>query len=256
MPVTSRARSAPGQGVGAADRQEKERGEGEGRADVRLSPENLPMHYDVAMRHQQALDPSALTTMAATLHAIGAAITDCRNAGKDPEIDAAVILLARHLVTVCERRPDDIALRRNCMDQIAEIRRHPVLRTLARRGVAYDEGAKRTFHSEGRTAMRRLAEALGLEADSYEVRSNKGGPAVSGEITLHGEEVYVQLSLGAMGVGREILFRRCRGRKDYTGERNHFASVAELLAPDRFADRLRRELALSPPVRQSERLFA
>ena len=39
------------------------------------------MNYDVAMRHQQALDPSALTTMAATLHAIGAAITDCRNAG-------------------------------------------------------------------------------------------------------------------------------------------------------------------------------
>jgi hypothetical protein len=142
------------------------------------------------------------------------------------------------------------------LDQIAEIRRHPVLRTLACRGVAYDEAAKRTFHSEGRIAMRRLAEVLGLEADSYEVRSNKGGPAVSGEVTLHGEEVYVQLSLGAMGVGREILFRRCRGRKDYTGERNHFASIAELLAPDRFADRLRRELALSPPVRQSERLFA
>ncbi|PUE89118.1 hypothetical protein, partial [Xanthomonas hortorum] len=104
------------------------------------------MTYDVAMRHQQALDPSALTTMAATLHAIGAAITDCRNAGKDPEIDAAVILLARHLGTVCERRPDDMALRRNCLDQIAEIRRHPVLRTLACRGVAYDEAAKRTFH--------------------------------------------------------------------------------------------------------------
>ena len=121
------------------------------------------MHYDVAMRHQQALDPSALTTMAATLHAIGAAITDCRNAGKDPEIDAAVILLARHLGTVCERRPDDMALRRNCLDQIAEIRRHPVLRTLACRGVAYDEAAKRTFHSEGRIAMRRLAEALGLD---------------------------------------------------------------------------------------------
>ena len=68
--------------------------------------------------------------------------------------------------------------------------------------------------------------------------------------------MYVHLSLGAMGAGREILFRRCRGRKDYTGGRNHFASIAELLAPDRFADRLRRELALSPPVRQSERLFA
>jgi len=42
------------------------------------------------------------------------------------------------------------------MDQISEIRRHPVLRTLAIRGVAYDEAAKRTFHQEGRAALRRL----------------------------------------------------------------------------------------------------
>lgn len=214
------------------------------------------MNYDVAMRHQQALDPSALTTIAAALHAIGAAITDCRNAGKDAETDAAVILLVRHLASVTERRPDSIVLRRACMDQIAEIRRHPVLRTLAYRGVAYDEAAKRTFHAEGRTAMRRLAEALGLEAESYSVRSNKGGPAVSGEITLHGEEVYVQLSLGGLGQDREVLYRRVNGRTDYCGERNHFAPVTTLLAPDRFAQQLRRDLQLSPPVARSERLFA
>lgn len=214
------------------------------------------MNYDVAMRHQQALDPGALTTIAGALHAIGAAITDCRNAGKDAETDPAVILLVRHLVSVTERRPDSVALRRACMDQIAEIRRHPVLRTLAYRGVAYDEAAKRTFHAEGRTAMRRLAEALGLETESYSVRSNKGGPAVSGEITLHGDEVYVQLSLGGLGQDREVLYRRVNGRADYCGQRNHFAPVAALLAPDRFARQLRRDLGLSPPVAQPERLFA
>jgi hypothetical protein len=214
------------------------------------------MHYDVAMRHQQALEPSALTTIAATLHAIEAAITDCRNAGKDSETDAAVILLARHLGAVCVRAPDDGALRRTCMDQIAEIRRHPVLRTLAYRGVSYDEAAKRTFHAEGRTAMRRLAEALGLADGSYEVRSNKGGIAVSGEITLHGEEVWVQLSLGGLGHDREILYRRVQGRKDHCGERNHWASINSLLAPDRFADQLRRELRLAPATGSAERLFA
>lgn len=214
------------------------------------------MTYDVAMRHQQALDPSALTTIGAGLHAIHAAITDCRNAGKDAETDAAVILLVRHLVSVTERRPDSMALRRTCMDQIAEIRRHPVLRTLAYRGVAYDEAAKRTFHAEGRTAMRRLAEALGLEAESYSVRSNKGGAAVSGEITLHGDEVYVQLSLGGLGQDREVLYRRVSGRTDYCGQRNHFAPVTALLAPDRFAQQLRRDLQLSPSVTQADRLFA
>lgn len=97
------------------------------------------MHYDVAMRHQQALDPSALTTIAAALHAIDAAITDCRNAGKDSETDPAVILLARHLGGVCARAADDTILRRTCIDQIAKIRRHPVLRTLAYRGVGYED---------------------------------------------------------------------------------------------------------------------
>ena len=214
------------------------------------------MNYDVAMRHQQALDPSALTTIGAALHAVHAAITDCGNAGKDTESDAAVSLLVRHLATVTERRPDSMALRRTCMDQIAEIRRQPVLRTLAYRGVAYDEAAKRAFHAEGRTAMRRLAEALGLEAESYSVRSNKAGPAVSGEITLHGDEVYVQLSLGGLGQDREVLYRRVSGRADYCGQRNHFASITALLAPDRFAQQLRRDLQLSPPVVQAERLFA
>ena len=214
------------------------------------------MNYDVAMRHQQALDPSALTTIGAALHAVHAAITDCRNAGKDTESDAAVILLVRHLATVTERRPDSMALRRTCMDQIAEIRRQPVLRTLAYRGVAYDEAAKRAFHAEGRTAMRRLAEALGLEAESYSVRSNKAGPAVSGEITLHGDEVYVQLSLGGLGQDREVLYRRVSGRADYCGQRNHFASITALLAPDRFAQQLRRDLQLSLPVAQAVRLFA
>ena len=152
------------------------------------------MTYDVAMRHQQALDPSSLITVFTTLHAIGAAIKDCRNAGKDAETDPAVILLVRHLSAVCEDRPSSLELRRTCMDQIAEIRRTPVLRNLAYRGVSYDEAAKRLFHSEGRSAMRRLADALGLCDGTYDIRSNKGGPAVSGEITLHGEEAWVQLS--------------------------------------------------------------
>lgn len=214
------------------------------------------MHYDIAIRHQQALDPSALTTIAATLHAIEAAITDCRNAGKDSEQDPAVVLLARHLGAVCAEAGDDRQLRQTCLSEIAEIRRHPVLRTLARRGVSYDEGAKRVFHAEGRAAMRRLAEALQLADGSFEVRSNRAGPAVSGEVTLHADEVWVRLSLDVWGAGREIAFRQVRGRDDHCGDRNRWASVDELLAPDRFADRLRRELRLSLAAAEPVRLFA
>ena len=146
------------------------------------------MSYDVAFRYSQALDPSALITIGTTLHAVHAAITDCRNAGMGIESDPAVILLVRHLSRICETRPTDAELRRDCMARIAELRNRPMLKTLALRGVAYDEPAKRLFHSEGRTAMRRLAEALDLEDGSFDICSNKAGAAVSGEITLHGEK--------------------------------------------------------------------
>lgn len=214
------------------------------------------MNYDIVMRHQQALDPSGLSTIGAGLHAVQAAINDCRNAGKDMERDPAVVLLVRHLASICDTRPADLSLRRACLDEIAEIRRHPALKILAYRGVSYDEDAKRVFLSEGRSAMRRLAEALQLPEGTYDVRVNKGGIAVSGEVTLHGEEVWVRLAISSFGHDREIAYRKVRGRADHVGDRNRWASVRDLLAPDRFAHKLRRELNLSEAPDKPTRLFA
>ncbi len=67
---------------------------------------------------------------------------------------------------------------------------------------------------------------------------------------------WVQLALGCSGQGREVLYRRVRGRDDHCGDRNHWASVNDLMAPDRFAARLLRDLRLTPPVEQPMRLFA
>lgn len=214
------------------------------------------MSYDTAFRYSQALDPSALVLIGTTLHAIQAAITDCRNAGLDFESDPAVVLLARHLGTVCAGRAPAADLRRDCIARIADLRNRPALKTLAYRGVAHDEPAKRLFHSEGRTAMRRLADALELDEGSFDIRSNKGGPAVSGEVTLHGEDVWVQLSLGLFGPGREVCFRKVRGRGDHLGDRNLWASVRELVDPERFAVRIRRELRLPETARAAPRLVA
>lgn len=214
------------------------------------------MSYDVAFRYQQALDPSALSTILTALHGLTAAVTDCRNAGLDPECDPAVILLGRHLAGVCIARGEGAALRQACMARIADLRARPMLKTLAYRGVSHDVPAKRLFHAEGRAALRRLADALGLEADRFDIRSNKGGPAVSGEITLHGETIWVQLSLGLFGPGREVCFRKVTGRDDHLGDRNRWASVRELLEPDRFALRLARELRLTLPEALQPRLVA
>ncbi|MBO9375517.1 hypothetical protein GG804_01940 [Sphingomonas histidinilytica] len=215
------------------------------------------MSYDIAFRFQQALDPAALTTLSACLHALTAAIEDCRNAGKSSDTDPAVLLLARHLGTVAAGLGAiDTTLRRACMDAVAELRRRPALIALAHKGVSYDARAKKLFHSDGRKALKRLAAALGLADDSYDIRSNKAGPAASGDITLHGEEVYVQLSLSALGPGHEVMFRRVKGRKDHCGDRNRWASVHDLLQCDRFAARLRRELHLTEPDAAPARLVA
>ncbi len=214
------------------------------------------MSYDVAFRFQQALDPSGLATLPACLHALIAAIKDCRNAGKPGEADPAVILLARHLGAIANGiGSNDIALRQACMDRIADLRGKPALVALAHKGVSYDEPAKKLFHSDGRKALKRLADALCLADGSYDLRSNKGGIAVSGEVILHGEEIYLQLGLG-IGSGREVMFRRVAGRKDYCGDRNHWAAINELLEPDRFAARIRRELHLSDPETPPMRLVA
>lgn len=214
------------------------------------------MTYDVGYRFAQALDPSGLDTIAACLHAIQAAAKDCRNAGKPFETDPAVVLLTQHLGAVARAKmPDRSALRSLCGEALAEIARTPLLILLAARGVDHDAGAKRTFHTEARRALRRLADAFQVAGDTYEIRVCAGGSAVSGEVILHADELYVQVSIGGFGRG-EILFRRCRGRSDYVGERNHWAGIAELIDPTTLAARIARELGLAMPVEVQPRLVA
>ena len=93
---------------------------------------------------------------------------------------------------------------------------------------AYAPEQKRRFHAAALARLRKLAVTLGFAPSSYDLRSNPGGIAVSGEITLHHERVYIQVDQCAMGFDSSILIRTCRGRRDYTGGRNHFASLSLL----------------------------
>ncbi len=205
------------------------------------------MNYDIAFRFNQALDTSALTTIDGALHGVTAAIEDCRRAGKRAEHDPAVLLLLRHLGGIAATTgADDSALRNACFDNVRELRRHPILTTLALRGVAYDSDGKKLFHSEGRRALKALSDALGYDRGDYDLRANQGGIAVSGEITLHSDEAYIQLSCN--GRGGEIMYRRCRGRNDYTGERNHHAAMREVTTPSTLAARICRDLRLETPT--------
>ena len=104
-----------------------------------------------------------------------------------------------------------------------------------RKRVAYDDDAKRLFHHRARRQFRELANALGLAPGSFDVRSNQGGIAVSGEITMHSDHIYIQACQPATGHDSGVLFRLCKGRKDYSGGRNNFASLDLLNDPSQLA---------------------
>lgn len=167
---------------------------------------------------------------------------------------SGTILLARHVGRIAlghapdETFAEDLPLRRQCLAKIDELKSKPALVALARRGIGYDPEAKRAFHREARSALRVAARHLGLEPDQFDLRSNFAGPAVSGEITLHGDEIYVQVSIPCVRPGREVMFRRCKGRQDYLGNRNHFCDIAVLAAPQSF---LRSRRSRDRPFHQS-----
>jgi hypothetical protein len=85
-----------------------------------------------------------------------------------------------------------------------------------------DEALKRGLHKDAAAYLRMLATELGFDRNNYDMRSNKGGIAVSGEITLHTETLYVQISQWAgHGDCLSFLIRGCDSRKDYSGHTNH-----------------------------------
>src|SRR5437868_566462 len=104
-----------------------------------------------------------------------------------------------------------------------------------RKRVAYDPERKRLFHIHAERQLRKLADALGLKPDAYDLRSNEGGIAVSGEVILHSDRLYVDASQPATGADTGVMFRSCEGRRDYAGDRNHFASLDLLHTPARLA---------------------
>lgn len=89
----------------------------------------------------------------------------------------------------------------------------------------YDEKQKAAFHRAAITRLKLLAQHLKWDKAQYDLRTNKAGIAVSGEITLHHERVYICVSQSRMGSETGILFRSCNGRMDYSGGTNNFAPL-------------------------------
>lgn len=98
---------------------------------------------------------------------------------------------------------------------------------------------KKDAHNVAKRVLRHFAkEILGLAQGTFDVRSNPAGIAVSGEVTLHTDPppncekgYYLQIGHSCLGPGATILFRTCKNRTDYTGDRNCFHHIACLGGP-------------------------
>ena len=93
--------------------------------------------------------------------------------------------------------------------------------------LSYNAENKARFHKLGKKFLGQVAKALNLPLGTYDIRSNMGGIAVSGEITLHTDTLYVQLSKGS--ITNRFFYRSCKGRKDYTGGSNQWMDWNQLL---------------------------
>jgi hypothetical protein len=90
-----------------------------------------------------------------------------------------------------------------------------------------DYFVKKELHAKSRTFLKLFAnKILGLEDGKFDVSSNPAGDAVSGEIILHTDDLYVVISCGSH---LPIMFRKCHGRTDCTGEANNWACSARKL---------------------------
>jgi hypothetical protein len=137
------------------------------------------------------------------------------------------LLSAEEFVEFCNSHPNS----RDPISLESKVNRKPRFSAsrfidIAEEPVAYNEPAKREFLRLGKQMAIRLASALGLNEDQYEVRVNKGGIAVSGEVTLHTDTHYVQF--GQFPGAEGFLARACNGRKDYTGGRNYYIQWGNL----------------------------
>lgn len=96
------------------------------------------------------------------------------------------------------------------------------------KSASYDGSQKDAFHKAAKKQLKKLAAEIGFGAGSYDIRSNRGGIAVSGEIILHHGDLYVQVDQSSMGTEKSVMVRTCKNRKDYAGGNNHFAPLAWL----------------------------
>ena len=93
---------------------------------------------------------------------------------------------------------------------------------------SYDYLNKKKFCKEGKSFLKSLVHALELPVGDYTIKYSEGGIGVPGDIILHSTHLYVTISHQGPVTGVMLMFRSCKGQKDFTGQANHWIKLANL----------------------------
>lgn len=195
------------------------------------------MLYDTHYRHNDALSPDALATIPTALHALNAAIEDCRRAGKHPARDASILLLIRNLADVAERgAPSVNDLRLRCALDRSAVIAAPALLDIAGHDISGDASAKRTFHYQARRALNNLLGAIGLDPDAARINTVFHTDHDEGTTEARHPDIAIRVVPRGFLGDTEFSFNRCRDGQDYG--KHYRAPIAELLDAPAFQRRL------------------
>lgn len=95
-----------------------------------------------------------------------------------------------------------------------------------------DLDAKVCWHRVWKRRLNQIAKDLNWPEDSFRVRSNLAGPAILGDVTLHGEQLYIALGGSFWKNGRpdgDVLYRTVDGIGDYTGGHNQWTTLQDVV---------------------------
>jgi|CoawatStandDraft_6_1074263.scaffolds.fasta_scaffold05280_5 hypothetical protein len=195
------------------------------------------MFYDTLYRHNQALAPTGLESVPSALHALNAAVDDCRRAGKSIAADASILLLIRSLADAAERAAPSVSeLRRRCQLDRSTVEASPALLAIAGNSVGGDYLAKTTFHYQARRALAQLAEAIGLNSNDVRINTAMGRDDDDGTTELRHADLSIRVVPRSFLPDSEITFNRCRSG-EHAGPVQR-APIAELLDTAAFQRRL------------------
>jgi hypothetical protein len=127
------------------------------------------------------------------------------------------------------------------------------LALIIKKPLGYNERLKNEFKRLAMKVMKELVKEIGLEPGSYTVKWNAGGIAVSGEVWLFHDNVFIEFSQSA--IGPMFYYRKPRDRNnsvnpDMVVGRNQWMEFADLENMKEAAETIRRNVCL--PTKQNQ----